>query len=430
MREHVLTVLQGIVAPGSILTGKSLTVITPANADEISKIMRLANQEAIKVLTPGSKCDPGDSLAAEDTLMLSLEKMNTIIEMDTANLVATVEPGVTVTQLNQDLKQYGLFYPLDPGRGENATFGEIVAQNANGLRGLKYGATKHYIMGLDVILADGRLLKTGGKNVKDVAGYDMTKLMTGSANTLGTISSITVKLMPAPEQQKLLIASFGSTADAGKAISAVFSAKVVPSAAEILNSDAVKALSDAGYSNLPAAAAVLMIELDGIPAAVEKAGSKVADILRACNVQQVLQVETAQDAVDYWASRQAISSVFAANASASLDVTIPRSRLSEALEMIEATAGRYDTAIAVFGHAGEGNLFPAIMQNGKADLSKLAPVQEELIQSLHALGASVNGTARQLEMQYGPLGMSAMQQVKKTFDPNCTLNPGKLVGVC
>lgn len=274
MREHVLTALQGIVAPGSILTGESLPVITPANADEISKIMRLANQESIKVLTPGSMYDPCDPLALKDTLMLSLEKMNTITEMDTANLVATVEPGVTVSQLNQALKQFGLFYPLDPGRGENATFGEIVAQNANGLRGLKYGATKHYIMGLDVILADGRLLKTGGKNVKDVAGYDMTKLMTGSANTLGTISSITVKLMPAPEQQKLLIASFGSTADAGKAISAVFSAKVVPSAAEILNSDAVKALSDAGYTNLPAAAAVLMIELDGIPAAVEKPGLK------------------------------------------------------------------------------------------------------------------------------------------------------------
>lgn len=430
MSEHLLTVLQGIVGPDNILTGNSLPVVTPANADEVSKIMQLANKEKVQILTQNPDVRPEASSPTGDTLILSLARMNTIVDMDTANLVATVEPSVTIAQLNHALAEFGLFYPLDPGRGENTTLGEIVAQNFTGLRGLKYGATKHYIMGLQVVLADGRILKTGGKNVKDVAGYDLTKLVTGSNSTLGLITGITIKLMPAPEQQKLLIASFGNTADAGKAIAAIFAAKIVPSAAEILNGATVKALADAGYNNLPDAAAIVMLELDGIPQAVEKASSTVAEILQTHNVLQLLQVENAQDTIGYWASRQAISAVFAANSAASMDITIPRSHLSEALEQIELTAEKHGAKVAVFGHAGEGNLFPSIIPASKDDLPRIALVQEELMQALLKLGSSVNGTLQQLEMQYGTAGIGTMQRVKRALDPNCILNPGKLVGAC
>lgn len=430
MREHVLTVLQGIVGPDNLLTEKPLPVVLPASADEIAKIMRLANEEKIQILSQQPDVQQVEALSSTDAIILSLARMNTIVDMDTANLVATVDPGVTIAQLNQALADFGLFYPLDPGRGETTTLGEIVAQNFTGLRGLKYGATKHYIMGLQVVLPDGRLLRTGGKNVKDVAGYDLTKLMTGSNNTLGIITGVTVKLMPAPAQQQLLIASFGSTADAGKAIAAIFAAKVVPSAAELLDGATVRALAGAGHSSLPAAEAVVMLELDGIPQAVAKAASTIATILQSYQVQQVLQAENAQAASGYWASRQAASAVLAAHSAVSLDITVPRSRLSEALERIKATAEKHGVTVAVFGHAGEGNLFPSIMMNANSDPAKTAPVQEELLQALRGLGSSINGTAHHLEMQYGRAGLDAMQHVKQALDPNCILNPGKLVGAC
>lgn len=431
MSDLSLAALQEIVGPDNVLTEKSLPTVYPSTVEEVSKLMALANQATLPVFTETKRNIP--AVTATNGIMLAFSRMSSVIEVDTANLVATIEPGATVSQLNQAVETSGLMYPLDPGRGTAMTFGEIVAENAGGIRGLKYGATKHYIMGLEIVLADGRILKTGGKNVKDVSGYDLTKLITGSKNTLAVITKITVKLMPAPEEQRYLTAAFSTIDEAAKAVSAILTAKIIPSALEIMDSVTIKALAGAGFHGLPSAgAAVVMLELDGVSAAVEKAAIKATEILTNCGAGAIQTAQTAQERDALWTSRQNAAAALTAAKSAALpmDITVARSQLSAAVNTVEKIAREQSIAIGVFGHAGEGNLFPVISFNAEdeTEANHAQQAQQDIFQAIRQLGGSINGEPNVLKIQYGPASMAAMLTVKRSLDPNGILNPGTLMG--
>ncbi|MCX7780534.1 MAG: FAD-binding protein [Negativicutes bacterium] len=427
MQTHVLTTLQQIVGASYVLAeGTETVTVSPATADEISLVLAFANREKIPVFTDGSPASG---------ILLSLARMNSIVEVDTANLVAVVEPSVTVAALNAELEKHGLMYPPDPGTSPEVTLGETVAANPEGLRGLKYGAAKHYIMGLETILADGRILKTGGKNVKDVAGYDMTKLFTGSQQTLGIATKIIVKLMPAPETKKVLLAFFPSAEDAGKAAAALIAGKTIPAVLEIMAGAVLKAVQTYIPDGLPAeAAASLFLELDGINAAVEKELLKTLSTIEA---YRPVAIRTAGDAAGreaLWEVRRSVFAALAGNCSAHLieDLTVPRTRLAEALKAIGTLAGQFDLNISILGHAATGNLLPVFAYDATnpSQTDRIQAARDALFASVRALGGTMNGAPERLESQYGAAGLAAMRAIKRALDPNCILNPGKVTGAC
>ena len=242
-------------------------VVSPGTTQEVSEIMKFANEHRIPVYPRGS----GTNLSAgtaplKGGIVLLMLRFDKIIDVDLENLIAEVEVGVIVQDINDHIAQYGLIYPPDPGTVKTASLGGTIAENSGGLRGLKYGITKNYVQGLEVVLANGDIIHTGGKNVKDVSGYDMTKLFTGSEGTLGIVTKALLKLLPAPEATKSMIAVFDSIDDAGKAVSGIIAAKIIPATLEILDNATIRTVEDFTHVGLPVDAdAILLIEVDGNP---------------------------------------------------------------------------------------------------------------------------------------------------------------------
>ncbi len=445
--EHVLTNKEDLLCysydatPG--FSHLPDVVIVPGTTEEVAKVLALANSEKIPVYPRGS----GTNLSAgtvpmKGGIVLLMTRFDKIIEIDAANLVATAEPGVIVATLNAAVGEFGLIYPPDPGTVATATLGGTVSENAGGLRGLKYGVSKHYIMGLEVVLADGRIIQTGGKNVKDVAGYDLTKLFTGSEGTLGVITKVTVKLMPAPEASKAMLAIFSDLDNAGKAISAIIANKIIPATLEIMDNATIRAVEDYAKVGLPVdAEAVLLIEVDGIPAVVEKEAAKVVEVLQT---NGATAIQTAKDAAErdkLWAARRAALPALAKLRPTTFveDATVPRSKVPDMIRAVNQAAAKHNVTIGTFGHAGDGNLHPTIVCDIRdaAEMERVNAAIDEIFAAAISLGGTLSGEhgiglgkLKYMENQFGAASLSAMRAVKKALDPNCILNPGKLVGEC
>jgi len=444
MRQDLIDAFSKIVGADHVLTGKETlleyavavtsgtsrmpdAIIEPADAMEVSRVLALANAEKIPVYPRGYGSNLYNAMdPVAGGIILLLKRMNAILEIDTANLAASVEPGVLVSDLNKEVQKSGLMYPPDPGTLSTATIGGLAAQNATSMRSLKYGVTKHYIMGLEVVLADGRILNTGGKNVKDVAGYDLTKLMTGSEGSLGVFTKITVKLMPAPEQKKCLLASFKTLADAGKAVEALLNDKIVPSALELIDNATIRALGNeipAGLST--AAAAALLIEFDGIPTVVESDTAKATAILQSHNVDHIVAAQTAEEQSSLWAARRAVLPALAkSNTRMYLtDLIIPRRKATDALKAIGSIAEKNNLTIATFGHIGDGILHSAILCNAadKNEISRASSAINAI--AAHALAAGGKFNSNFQKDLAGQSEIYARQAIKQAFDPNNILNP-------
>lgn len=438
--ENVLTdqtALRRYAAGSDVLPAAA---VLPANTAEVSAVLALANGVKVPVCPRGAGSSlGGGAVAAADGLVLALARMNRIIEIDTANLVAVAEPGVAVSELNQAVAEHGLFYPPDPGTLPAATLGGTVATGAGGLRDVKYGVSKHYVMGLEVVLADGRVLQTGGKTVKDVAGYDLTKLITGSQGTLAVITRVTVKLMPAPETRRSLLAAFASPEDASRAVTAIIAAKITPAALEIMDTTTARAAADYARVALPAGAgAFLLIELDGIAEVADKETATAAEVLRQCEAGEIRVAADAAEGESMWAVRRAALPALAKLRPATwlLDAAVPRDQVPALMQAVNVAAAKHMLTIGTFGHAGDGNLQLAIAgdRGDGAEMAKAQAALTELYAAARALGGTLAGGPGLLpgaaEAQFGPAGLAAMRAVKRALDANCILNPGNLVGGC
>jgi len=460
MQNHLIEAFNQLVGAEHVLTSKEDlrcysydatpgfshmpdVVIAPGTTEEVSKVLALANNEKIPVYPRGS----GTNLSAgtvpmQGGIVLLMTRFDKIIEIDAANLVATVEPGVIVADFNNAVAQFGLLYPPDPGTVATATLGGTVSENAGGLRGLKYGVSKHYIMGLEIVLADGRIIQTGGKNVKDVAGYDLTKLFTGSEGTLGVITKVTVKLVPAPEASKAMLAIFSDLDNAGKAISAIIANKIIPATLEIMDNATIRTVEDYAKVGLPIdAEAVLLIEVDGILAVVEKEAAKVIEVLQANHADAIQVAKDPAERDKLWAARRAALPALAKLRPTTFveDATVPRSKVPDMIRAVKQTAAKYNVTIGTFGHAGDGNLHPTIVCDIRdaAEMERVQQAMDEIFATAISLGGTLSGEhgiglgkLKYMEDQFGTAGISAMQAIKKALDPNCIMNPGKLVGEC
>lgn len=340
-------------------------VLLPGTAEEVSRIVRLCHGAGVSVTPRGSGTNlSGGSLSSNSGVVLQTSRLNRIVEVDEENLTATVEPGVVTSALHREVESRGLFYPPDPGSMNISTMGGNVAENSGGLRGLKYGVTADYVMGLETILADGELLRTGGKVVKDVAGYSLNPLLVSSEGTLGIFSGITVKLIPKPQTKVTMLAHFPALQDAALAVSAIIAARVIPATLEFLDKVTIKCVEDYAHVGLPLDVdAVLLIEVDGHQAVTAEEAAAVAAI---CNKHRCSFFQTARDADEALklaaARRTALSALARFKPTTILeDATVPRSCIAPMLKVIQEAAQKYNVTIGTFGHAGDGNLHPTCL---------------------------------------------------------------------
>jgi glycolate oxidase len=413
--------------------------VWPETSQHVSEILMLANAEIVPVIARGAGTSlSGMAVPARGGIVLDLSHMNEILKISIEDRLAVVEPGVVYADLEKALTPYGFFFPPDPASGKVATLGGNVATNAGGLKGAKYGTTRDYVLGIQVVLADGRIMRTGSKAMKSVSGYDLTRLFVGSEGTLGVITEITLKINPKPTATSTALATFDKLDDAGRAVSRIMYSGIIPSALEILGRHTILAINQDTDLNLPEVDAMLLVETDGYTQEETNYQiQKVVDVFAENCATEIKRAKTEEEAVELWAARKSAYGVLARIRTHFVleDVTVPMANIADLLKGVEAIAEAHHLQIATYGHAGDGNLHPQILYDGydpdevkrveaaSADLFRLAIDLEGTLTGEHGIGLS---KAPFMTLEHDPVAMDVMQTIKKTFDPNNILNPGKM----
>jgi len=413
--------------------------VFPTTTEGVLAAMEVAQREGLPIVPRGSGTGlSGGSVPAKGGMVLCLNRMNRILEIDEENLTATAEAGVVTLDLFNAVAGKGLFYPPDPGSQKISTLGGNVMEDAGGLRGLKYGVTRDYVMALKCVLPDGSILTTGGKSVKDVAGYAFKDLLIGSEGTLGIVTEVTVKLIPPPQAKRTFLAYFDDIRTAGEAVSKIIAAKIIPSTMEIMDKATINCVEDYVNIGLPRQmAALLLIEVDGHPAMVEEEAQGVRAILEQVRAAEIHIAQGAEEAAGLAAARRTALSALARVSPTTLleDATVPRSRLAETFAEIERLTAKYHLKVGTFGHAGDGNLHPTVLcdERDKDEMLRAHGFYDELYDQVLAWGGTVSGEhgigmakKEYLARQIGPGGVRVMKRIKDAFDPKGILNPGKI----
>ncbi|MFJ3665904.1 FAD-binding oxidoreductase [Streptomyces sp. NPDC090106] len=412
-------------------------VVLPRTVEQVRHVMRVATELRVPVVPQGARTGlSGGANTSDGCIALSLTKMDRILEINPVDRVAVVEPGVINATLSRAVNEHGLYYPPDPSSWEMCTIGGNIGTASGGLCCVKYGVTAEYVLGLDVVLADGRLMSTGRRTAKGVAGYDLTRLFVGSEGSLGIVVGATLALRPQPPQQLVLAAEFASAAAACDAVCRIMAGGHVPSLLELMDRTTVKAVNDLAHMGLPETTEALLL------AAFDTADP--AEDLRAvgalCEEAGATQVVPADDAAEsellLQARRLSLTALEAVKGTTMIDdVCVPRSRLGEMLDGVERIAAKYDLTIGVCAHAGDGNTHPTVCFDAQdADESRRA---RESFDEIMALGLELGGTItgehgvgvlkkEWLAREIGPVGVEMQRQIKQVFDPLGLLNPGKL----
>jgi glycolate oxidase len=409
------------------------------NPEHISEILKLANRERVPVIPRGSGTGlSGMAVPARGGIVLDLTRMNKILKISIEDRLAVVQPGVVYAALEKALAAYGFFFPPDPASGKVCTLGGNVATNAGGVKGAKYGTTRDYVLGLQVVLPDGRIMRTGSSTMKSVSGYDLTRLFVGSEGTLGVVTEITLKINPKPTATSTALATFDSLEDAGRAVSQIMYSGIIPSVLEILGKHTLVAINQNTDLNLPEVEAMILAETDGYTKEeTEYQIGKVMAVFQRNNPKEVKKARSEQEAVELWKARKSAYAVLARIKTHFTleDVTVPMARIAELLKGIEAISRKYDIQIATFGHAGDGNLHPQMLYDGydpdqvrrvdeaSGELFKLAVDLHGTLTGEHGIGLS---KAPYMTLEHDPVAMDVMRSIKALLDPLNVLNPGKM----
>ena len=415
-------------------------VVRPATTEEVSKIMAVAYEHAIPVTPRGAATGrTGGSIPLQGGISMSLERMTKIVELDVNNMMVWAEAGVRTIDLYNACAAKGLFYPPDPASWKFSTIGGNVAENAGGMRAVKYGVTSNYVMGLEVVLSDGTVLQTGGKAIKNVTGYNLTSLFTGSEGTLGIITKALLRVIPMPKKRGTLQLMFRTLDDGCTAVHRMLQSGLVPAAAEVMDRFCLEAVAKHRKTEHdPAIGACIVIEIDGEnDEALQVQTKRMEEVARQCGVYQFRIAQSQQESDELWAIRRGISSAIASLVPNRLgeDISVPRDAFPEAVRRIAAIAEKHKITIAVYGHAGDGNIHPSIL----CDLSKPGEEErvhravEDLFDATLAIGGTLSGehgigiTKRPyIAKALGVSGVKTMGAVKQALDPKGILNPGKI----
>ncbi len=455
MENDWLRELEQIVAPPRLMTsladrhsysydasfGSYLpeAVIQVMCTKEVSEVIKLANRHQIPVYPRGQGTSlSGGPLPVKGGIVLDFSQWDQKLEIYPDDLVAVVSPGVLTAAINQAAEKYGLMYPPDPSSGHVATIGGNLGENAGGPRGLKYGVTKDYVIGLEVVTPEGHIIRTGGRTIKNVTGYDLTKLIVGSEGTLGVITEATLRLIPKPPARKTMMAVFADLPTSGTAISKVLRSGILPAKIELMDQASIRAVEQFQPMGLPIdAAAILLIELDGHPKAIQEEMEKTNHILTELGAKETIVAQTEEEAERLWKARKLVSPAIAKikPTKISEDATVPRSKIPEMIQRLNQIKEKYQIHLVVFGHAGDGNLHPNILcdKRDKEEMIRVEQAIAEIFAAAIDLGGTLSGEhgigtmkAPFLEQELGPLGVMMMKRLKKAWDPNNILNPGKI----
>jgi glycolate oxidase len=456
--KGIVTKLEGIVGKDNLLTEKvdlvtysydatadvprtlPDVVVMPSTAEQIQQIVKIAAAEKIPIYPRGAGTNlSGGCNPLKKGIVLSLQHMNEILEIDTENLTATVQPGVVIQDLNNAVAAYGLIYPPDPGTVATATMGGSVAENSGGLRGLKYGVTKHYVMGMEVVLADGEKFRFGGKTVKNVTAYEFQSLFVGSEGTLGIMSEITVKLIPAPKYRKSMMGLFKTIEDAGNAVAGIIKAKVIPATLEIMDQMTIQTVENYAKVGLPLdVAALLLIEVDSMSQEVVDLETQAVMKVIQENKGELKVANSDAERDKLWAARRSALPALAQlnNTVIIEDATVPRSKITDMLVACAEIGKKHNVTLGTFGHAGDGNLHPTILfdKNDKAETERVHKAVDEIFAAALRLGGTLSGEhgigiakMKYLRDELGQSGLNVMRKMKAALDPNNILNPAKMV---
>ncbi len=456
LEKKVISQLRKIVGKDAVLTSKEDlnaysydgtttwahmpdVVVLPRTAEHVSQILKLADENKIPVTPRGAGTNvSGGSIPIKGGIVLCTTKMNKILDINKTNLTATVEPGVVLQDFNMALAKQGLFYPPDPQSFLGCTIGGTIAENAGGPYCLKYGVTKQYVLGLEVVLANGYIMKLGGVTVKNRTGYELMMLFTGSEGTLGVITKITLRLIPMPLANKTMMAIFDDMAVGGQAVSNIMASGVVPAKVEFVDNFVIRRIEEMTPMGLPVdAKALLLIQADGSPSAVEAESEQIVGILKKSGAKEVRVAKDADEAARYWKMRSGgFAAVFgAAHTVMAEDVAVPRDKLAEFIRKLDEISERTGFFIQCLGHAGDGNLHPSIFTDirDKENFAKAQKTMEEIFEAALSLGGVLSGEhgiglekQRFLKRAMDPVALNLMIKIKGILDPNNILNPGKI----
>ncbi|MDF9834397.1 glycolate oxidase [Ereboglobus sp. PH5-5] len=416
-------------------------IVFPSDAQQISEILKLARSQTppVPVVTRGSGTGlSGGSVPVEGALVVCLAKMNRVLELDTANLTLLAEAGAVTQEIYDAADKDGLFYPPDPGSMRVSTIGGNVAENAGGLRGLKYGVTRNYVMGMEVVLADGSVCWLGNKCVKDVAGYNLRDLFIGSEGTLGIITKVLLKLLPKPAARQTLLATYAQMDAAAATVSDIIASKIIPCTLEFLDRKTIRCVEDFAHAGLPLdAEAVLLIESDGHAAAVADEAAQIEEIARKHGATSVRRARDSAAAAQLATARRSAFSALARLRPTTIleDATVPRSELAHMVRFVEGVATRHALDIATFGHFGDGNLHPTILtdERNTDEMHRVEAAMREIFDEALRVGGTITGEhgvglakKKFLPAQLGDASYTLLENIKRALDPDGLLNPGKI----
>jgi glycolate oxidase len=414
-------------------------VVFARETAQVSALLKMANETKTAVVTRGSGTGlSGGSVPSPDCIVLCLVRMDRILELDRANLTLLTEPGATTLQIAEAAATAGLFYPPDPGSMKISTIGGNVAENSGGLRGLKYGVTRNYVMGMEVVLPNGEVLWTGNKCVKDVAGYSLKDLFVGSEGTLGVITKILLKLIPRPAAKKTLVATFAQMDHAAQAVSDIIAAQIIPCTLEFLDRTTIHCVEDYAKVGLPLdCEALLLMESDGHPAAVAEEAAEMEKLARKNSALEVRVARDDAEAARLATARRSAFSALARVAPTTIleDATVPRSELARMIRFVAEVARKHRLRIGTFGHMGDGNLHPTFLtdERNKEEMHRVEEAFREIFDEAIRLGGTITGehgigVAKKsfLPKFAGDAQMRVLRELRRTLDPNGILNPGKM----
>ena len=441
--ENVLTSPEDTIPYGfdgtAALKGPVSVVVLPGSTEEISAVVKFAAEYGRAIVTRGSGTGlSGGSVPSEGCIILCLTRLDKILSVDAANLTVRAQCGVITAAIDAAVQKHGLFYPPDPGSMKISTIGGNVAENSGGLRGLKYGVTRDYVMGLEVVLPDGRIAQFGNACVKDVAGYSMKDLFIGSEGTLGIITEVLLKVLPRPAARRTMLASYDRMEDAAQTVSDIIAAKIIPCTLEFLDRMTIGCVEDYAKIGLPRdCEALLLMETDGHPAAVAEEAEQMLALARARGARDVRVARDDAEALQLASARRSAFAALARVRPTTIleDVTVPRDKLAEMVAFVAEVAKKHQLLVGTFGHMGDGNLHPTFLTDERdtEEMARVHEALEEIVTKTLALGGTITGEhgvglAKKawLRRQVGENSHDLMREIKRAWDPRNLLNPGKI----